>query len=191
MKKKPMLIFFLSLLLTSFSSYAKFYAQLNLSYLNFSDNSSSEGKMTRSFQKLFLGASINSGNNLIFGWNINSWSSSIKQSSNDEETYNLTEMGPRLQYFTNDNLNFYTFLEWNPYAKGSRKNNGDNGDISGSSLGLGVGYRFRFSKKLGGGISLMYHNLSISNETVGSNESSRSDNISSIVPMFQISYVTK
>lgn len=172
-------------------SHARFYSQINFSYLNYSDNSTSSGKMTRSFQKLFLGASINSDKNLIFGWNINSWSSAIKQASNDEETYSLTEMGPRLQYFFNDSLSFYTFLEWNPYARGSRKNNGENGDITGSSLGLGIGYRFRFTKKLGGGISLMYHNLSISNETIGSSESSRSDSISTFMPMLQISYVTK
>jgi hypothetical protein len=100
-------------------------------------------------------------------------------------------MGPRLQLFFNDKYNFYVYAEWNPYIKGDREKNGLNGDIEGSSYGIGAGYRFRISKAFGIGVAFQYQNLSVTKETINSSESTTSDSISNIVPMLELSFMSK
>ena len=184
-------LFFLCLFFT-INARASLLLQGGLSYSSYSDTSENgEGDMTRLYNKLFLGASLNKKKTLYFGWNINSWSSSLKQGTNEEDSYGVLEMGPRLQLFLNDNYSFYLSAEWNPYIKGDRDKNGSNGDIEGSSYGIGAGYRFRLTKALGLGIAFHYQNLSVTKETINSTESTTSDSISNIVPMLELSFMSK
>ena len=155
------------------------------------DSSSGKFEQSRTFHKGFIAASINSSKTLFFGWNINSWSSNLKQGSASEDTYSLLEMGPRIQWFLNDDYNLYFTAEWNPYGKGERDKGGSNKEIGGSSIGLGLGYRFRLSRVVGFGASLNYHSLSISEEKSGSTENEISDSVSNIMPMLELTFLIK
>jgi hypothetical protein len=184
-------LFFLCLFFTLHAK-ASLLLQGGLSYTSYSDASENgDGDMTRLYNKLFLGASLNKKKTLFFGWNINSWSSSLKQGTSEEDSYGVLEMGPRLQLFLNDNYSFYFSAEWNPYVKGDREKNGSNGDIEGSSYGIGAGYRFKITKALGLGVAFQYQTLNISKETINSSESTRSDSVSNIVPMLELSFMSK
>lgn len=181
---------FILLLLPSFAN-ASFMFQYGLNYAQSSDNTSSDDHdFNRIFNKVFLGASINGGQNVIFGWNINSWSSTLTKDSAEDE-YSLLEMGPKILWFLNEGNNFYVTAEWNPYAKGSRTKSSIDSDISGSSIGFGAGYRFRLSRLIGLGASLNYHTLTLSTETIGSTESSTSDKIGNIMPMLELTLLTR
>lgn len=185
--KKFILIF---LLLPSLAN-ASFMFQYGLNYAQSSDSTSADDHdFNRMFNKVFLGASINGGQNVIFGWNINSWSSTLTKDAAEDE-YSILEMGPRILWFLNEGNNFYVSAEWNPYAKGSRTKSSVDSDISGSSLGFSTGYRFRLSRLIGLGASLNYHSLSLSKETISSTESSISDKIGNIMPMLEITLLTR
>jgi hypothetical protein len=184
-------LFFFCLFFT-FNAKAGLLLQGGLSYTSYSDASENgDSDLTRLYNKLFLGASLNDKRTLYFGWNINSWSSSLQQGTSEEDSYGVLEMGPRLQLFFNENFNFYLSAEWNPYIKGERDKNGSSGDIEGSSYGIGAGYRFRLTKALGLGIAFHYQNLSVTKETINSSESTTSDSISNILPMLELSFMSK
>lgn len=185
--------FLFALLLTlPFSAHASFLLQYGLNYSSQKDNSSS-GKFEegRTFHKAFIAASVNGRKTLFFGWNINSWSSTIQQGSAQEDTYSMLEMGPRLQWFVNDNYNLYFSAEWNPYAKGERDKAGANHDINGSSYGVGMGYRFRLSRLVGFGAAIHYHNLSVAEEKTGSSVDDVSDSVNNLMPMLELTILTK
>jgi len=170
---------------------ATFMFQYGLNYSQSSDNTSGDDHdFSRMFNKIFLGASINGAQTLIFGWNINSWSSTLTKDAAEDE-YSILEMGPRLLWFMNEGKNFYVSAEWNPYAKGSRTKSSIDSDVSGSSLGFGAGYRFRLSRLIGLGASINYHTLTLSTETIGSTESTTTDKIGNIMPMLELTLLTR
>jgi hypothetical protein len=178
--------------LLSFQAQASFIFHYGLNYDSQKDSSSDgDFSQSRTFNKIFLGASVNGERTLFFGWNINSWGSTLEQGSANEDTYDILEMGPRLQWFLNDNYNWYVSAEWNPYAKGTREKAGTERDITGSGLGFGFGYRFRISRLIGFGASLQYHSLSMSKETQSSTESSVSDSVTNFMPMLEFSLLTR
>lgn len=180
------------LVLLPLSAQASFLFQYGLNYSSEKDGSTDgEFEESRTFHKAFLGASVNGRRTLFFGWNINSWSSAISQGTSPEDTYSLLEMGPRLQWFWSDNYNLYFTAEWNPYAKGEREKIGSSRDISGSSLGFGVGYRFRLSRLWGFGAGIHYHSLGLKEEKINSTENNISDKITNLMPMLEISLLTK
>ncbi len=182
-----MFLFFLPL-----SVKASFLAQYGLNYSSQKDGSDTgEFEQSRTFNKAFLGASVNGEKTLYFGWNINSWSSSLSQGTATEDTYDMLEMGPRLQWFVNSNYNLYFSAEWNPYAKGEREKSSSSSDISGSGIGFGVGYRFRISRVLGFGAAIHYQSLTLDEEKVGSTETEVTDNITNLMPMLEFTILTK
>lgn len=186
-----MKLLFCLLLALPFSANASFLLQYGLNYSSQSDDSSSgEYEEDRTFHKGFIGASVNGRKTLFFGWNINSWTSNNKRGT-AEDSYSLLEMGPRLQWFWNDDYNLYFSAEWNPYARGEREKTNVKRDISGSSYGLGVGYRFRLSRLVGFGASIQYHTLNLSEEKIGSNESDISDTITNLMPMLELTILTR
>jgi hypothetical protein len=176
------------LLFTALNAQAAFLLNYGLNYSSQNDASStSKYEQSRIFNKGFIGASVNGGKTLFFGWNINSWSTDLTIPNNNS-TYSLLEMGPRLIWFTNENYNLYFSTEWNPYAKGSREKGGTSRDIqAGSSISFAVGYRFRLNKMLGFGAGIHYHALGIKEEKVGSATNQVSDNITNIMPMLELS----
>src|SRR5690606_13982930 len=96
-----MRIILILMLLVPFKSNASFLFNYGLNYSSEKEDSDDNYEKTRTFHKLLLGASVNIRRTLFFGWNINSWSSSISRNSL-KDTYSLTEMGPRMLWFTND-----------------------------------------------------------------------------------------
>jgi hypothetical protein len=185
---KFLLILFLLLPL---SSKASFIFEYGLNYSSEKDGSSAEYTKSRTFHKVLLGGAINSKKSLYLGWNINSWSSSISMGGGDEDTYAMQEMGPRLVWFLNENYNWYLSAEWNPYAKGTRNKSSQERDVVGSSTSYAIGYRFKLSRLWGLGAGLHYHSLSLSEEKIGTTSSTISDKISNIMPMLEISLITK
>ncbi|HXH32402.1 MAG TPA: hypothetical protein VNJ01_16495 [Bacteriovoracaceae bacterium] len=184
--------FFILLLCLPLNSYASFLFNYGLNYTSEKDSSSTgEYDTSRTFHNLFLGASVNGKKTLFFGWNINSWASSLQQGSAPENSYSMTEMGPKIHWFISDNYNVYLSAEWNPYAKGTRDKVGTSRDISGSSIGVGAGYRFKLSRLVGLGAGLHYHSLSIKEEKVGSTEQDVSDGVTNIMPMLELSILTR
>lgn len=182
----------LLLLLLPLTAEAKFLLQYGLNYSSQEDSSDAgDFEESRTFHKAFLGASVNGRKTLFFGWNINSWSSTLSQGSANEDTYSILEMGPRLQWYTNDNYNLFFSAEWNPYAKGERDKQGTSRDVTGSSLGVGVGYRFRLSRSMGFGASIHYHSLSIDEEKIGSTENDVSDKVTNLMPMLEFTILTR
>lgn len=151
---------------------------------------SSKYDQNRTFHKGFMGASVNANKSFYLGWNINSWSSSHSVGTG-EDSYTILEMGPRLQWFLDDNYNWYLSGEWNPYARGDRVVSTISSKVSGSSIGIGAGYRFKLSRFIGIGASIHYHSLSIDEEKIGSNETNVSDSVTNLMPMLEISILTK
>lgn len=165
--------------------------QYGLNYSSESDGTSGDDyEKTRTFHKVFLAASLNGNKTLFFGWNINSWSSSLTKNS-DEETYKMLEMGPRLTYFFSEERRWYATVEWSPYAKGDRDKTGTSAEISGSSIGIGAGYKFKVSRLIGLGAGLHYHTLSLKEEKIGTTENTISDKITNIMPMLELTIITK
>jgi outer membrane protein assembly factor BamA len=187
-----MRLLFLFLLILPLTAKASFLFQYGLNYSSEKDDSSSgEFEESRTFHKAFLAASVDSKKTLFFGWNINSWNSKLSQGSAAESTYSMLEMGPRLQWFLNENYNWYLSAEWNPYAKGDRDKSAVNREISGSSLGFGLGYRFRISRYMGFGAGIHYHSLSVKEEKINSTENTVSDGVTNLMPMLELSILTK
>lgn len=81
--------------------------------------------------------------------------------------------------------------EWNPYGKGDREKGASESEISGSSMGFGIGYRFRISKFFGVGASIHHHTLNIKEEKIGSTENTVSDKVTNLMPMLELSILTK
>lgn len=174
------------------SAHASFLLQYGLNYSSQKDSSTAgDFEESRTFHKAYLAGSVNGRKTLFLGWNINSWSSEGKQGSGTEDSYSMLEMGPRLQWFTNENYNLYFTAEWNPYAKGDRQKVGTTRDISGSSIGVGLGYRFRLSRMVGFGAAIHYHSLSISEEKINSNENDVSDKVTNLMPMLELTILTR
>ncbi len=184
------ILLLLALLIPSISQ-AKMMLQYGLNYSSEKDDSTNDNyEKNRTFHKVFLGGSINSKNTLFFGWNLNSWNSSLTK-VNDEETYKMLEMGPRLTYFFNEEMRAYFTLEWNPYAKGDREKTATSTEVSGSSTSFGLGYRFKLSRMIGLGAAIHYHTLSLKDEKVGSTETSISAKVTNLMPMLELTILTR
>lgn len=184
-----MVLFFI-LLIPTFAR-ANFIFQYGLNYSSQKDaTSSSDYDANRTFHKVFLGASVNGGKTLFLGWNTHSWTSSVTKSS-VEDTYSMTEMGPRLLYFFSDDYNAYISADWNPYAVGARKKSSTSSDIRGSSMDFALGYRFKLNRYVGLGAGIHYHMLTLSDEKIGTTESSVSDKITNLMPMLEFTFITR
>jgi hypothetical protein len=183
--------FLLLILLLPVSAYARLIINYDLNYSSEkADANNSKSDKTRTFHKVFIGGSLNDRKTFFFGWNINSWSSSGKTNGTKSD-YSLLEMGPKLLWFVNDNYNLYLTAEWNPYAKGTRNIGTTKEKVSGSSYGVGIGYRFRISRFMGLGAGIHYQTTNIAEAKVGSNEKNVSDSISHIMPMIELSAMFK
>lgn len=181
----------LFLFLLPLSAQARLIINYDLNYSSEeSDSKTAKGEKSRVFHKVFVGGSLNDRKTFFFGWNINSWTSEGK-TGNSETEYSMLEMGPKLLWFVNDNYNLYVSAEWNPYARGDRKVGTQSEDISGSSYGAGIGYRFRLSRFIGLGAGIHYQTTKIDEAKVGSNERNVSDSVSHVMPMLQLSAMFK
>jgi len=181
------------LLLLPFSAQAKFLFNYGLNYSSEKDSSSvNQYDKSRIFHKILLAAAVNGNKTVFFGWGIDSWTSKLNRGSGNSDTYSMLEMGPKIQWYFSDTYNWYMSAEWNPYAKGTRKKGATSqSDITGSSTGFGLGYRFKVSRLFGLGASIQYHSTALAKETVGSTQSNISDTVTHIMPMLEFSMITK
>ncbi|HXH76075.1 MAG TPA: hypothetical protein VNJ08_13980 [Bacteriovoracaceae bacterium] len=186
-----MRIIFLLLILFPLTSQASFLFNYGLNYDSETEASDNEYTKTRTFHKVFLGASVNNRKTVFFGWNINSWTSTVTMGGGEEDNYSLMEMGPKIIWFIGESQNWYLSGEWNPYVTGTRTKLGTEGDIRGSGLGVGAGYRFRLSRLWGMGAGLHYHSMSMTDETIDNAKEDISDKVTNIMPMLEISILTK
>jgi outer membrane protein assembly factor BamA len=179
------ILFFLLLLPTL--SHAKYLLHYGLNYsTEGTESSGSESERTRIFHKVMLGKSFNRRDTLFLGLNINSWSLTSSTSSTETE-FSMLEVGPRLMWYWDDTYRAYFSLDWNPYAKGED----DNSEYSGSSFGAGVGYRFKISSMFGIGAGMYYHSLTLKEKTTGSTDTKIDLTYKNIMPMIELTLLTK
>jgi len=100
-------------------------------------------------------------------------------------------MGPRLYWYLNDTQNFYITAGWNPYARGKRQKASVSKDVQGSSFDVGLGYRFKLSRLWGLGAGIHYHSLSLNEEKLAQTETSISDTVGHMMPMLELTIITK
>lgn len=181
----------LLMLLLPLTSHANFIFSYGLNYSSLTETSDTEYASSRTFHDLFLGASVNGGKTVFFGWNINSWSSSLSYAGGEEETYSLQEMGPKILWYFNDAYNWYVTAEWNPYATGTRNKVGQEGEITGSSTSFGLGYRFRLSRIVGLGAGLHYHSFSMKDETIDDTKTDVTDKVTNFMPVLELTIITR
>jgi hypothetical protein len=180
-----MKFFFLysAILLITSNAYAKFEIQTSTGY-----SSNTDGKTKNSFTDIsnhvFLGASFDNKDRLIIGQNISIISNQFKTTTTDK--ISTLEFGPRIQYYINEDKNYYVTLAWNPYAKGTRNATGVADDISGWSYMAAMGAVLKMNNNLFLGASLNYHALSITKSIVGTVASTVSNKYSSLMPMLNI-----
>lgn len=186
------LLFILLTISLPLSVHAKFAFSYALNYDSDSDSTEEEeSEYKRTYHKIFLGATINGKRTVFLGQNINSWSRSIQQGDNEAAEYSFLELGPKLVWYTSQNYNWYLSLEWNPYVKGTRNLAGTERDMDGSSIGAAIGYRFKLSKRVGFGAAVNYTSLTFEDETIENSTDSVSDKISFVMPMLELTFMTK
>jgi hypothetical protein len=174
----------LSLLLPSLA-HARFILQYSLNYSSDKEEADTEVESSKTFHKIFLGASVNNKRTFFFGWNINSWSTTFETGAIESE-FSMTEMGPRFVYFFSEEYQWYLTGEWNPYAKGERITD----EISGNSTSLGLGYRFKVNRYIGLGAGIHYHALSVKESKVDSTENDVSEKRTTLMPMLELTILT-
>jgi len=184
-------LFLFLFLLLPLQTRAGLILNYGLNYSTESEDSDVEYEKSKTFHKFLIGGSVNSNRTLFLGWNINYWSTALTYNGGDEDNYSLQEMGPKLVWFFNDNYNWYTALEWNPYVVGTRTKSGTESDVEGSSTAFSFGYRFKIANNLGLGAGVTYHSASFDEEKVNSSATDISDSITNIMPMLEFTFITK
>jgi hypothetical protein len=56
---------------------------------------------------------------------------------------------------------------------------------------VGLGYRFRLSRLVGFGAAIHYHNLSVAEEKTNSSVDDVSDSVNNLMPMLELTILTK
>lgn len=72
-----------------------------------------------------------------------------------------TEIGPRINYYFNQDKTFLVMLAWNPYVKFDNVGT----DVSGSSYLAGIGYEMKVNTNFFIGASIVYHSTTQTNDT--------------------------
>ncbi len=166
---------------------AKFYAQYSLGHNSDEDNvTGSTFSYSRMNNLLFAGANLDEKQKWIIGWNFYLWSRDYQANGGTTNKISLTELGPRVQFFFNDERNFYSAVAYHPYVKG-KLNNGTDAEVSGSGYIISIGYHHRASKTVFFGASLNYQSTSLSKSTVSNTESDVNYSYTNIIPMIEMS----
>jgi hypothetical protein len=167
--------------------YAGFYIQHALTYLSHQESIDSDAKTMSGLSNIALiGARFGKNEQWVIGQSIHHWSLSNKDDPSDRSA-SILELGPRLQLFLNRDLNFYVSLAYHLFAKGSRTVDGENQDVSGSSILGSIGYQLRLSRSTYLGFSVNYHNFSLSEVTVDNQKEDSSDSVTRLFPSIELS----
>ncbi len=167
---------------------ASIYSQYSLGYDSEKASlSSSNSSYSRMQNILFFGANVDTKKKLIFGWNFYLWSrSQVSGTAGTTDKVALTELGPRITYFFNDERNFYLSTAIHPYVKGTVTGTTSE-KVSGSGYFASVGYQLKCSRSIYFGASLNYQSTSLDKSTVGTTESTVSYKYTFIYPLIEIS----
>lgn len=181
-------VYLLSLLsvLFSFPAQSAFYFQHGLSYD--SDTHDKEQTSSTSLRnRFFLGATMGKNGQYIVGQGVNIWSKSEQNSAGSTaDEISMLELGPRFQWFMNDDKTFYLSATYNFYAKGEIKTS-STAKVSGSSYLASLGYQFKGNRFFFFGVSLNYHSLAITESVVGQTSTNVSQSYSYIYPAIEYS----
>jgi hypothetical protein len=134
---------------------------------------------------IFVGASFDSKEKIVVGQNISLVSNQFKTTTTDK--ISTTELGPRLNYYFNDEKNYFVSFAWNPYAKGTRTVAGVSEEISGWSYLMAVGATLKMGNNFFMGASLNYHSLAITKSIASNTATTVNNAYSSLMPMLNIS----
>lgn len=163
---------------------ARFEIQTSTGYV-----SSADGKTKNSFSDMtnhiFVGASFDSKEKIVVGQNVSIVSNQFKTTTTDK--LSTTELGPRLNYYFNEDKTFFAAITWNPYAKGKRTAAGVSEEISGWSYLLSMGAVSKLGNNFYLGASLNYHSLAISKAIAGTTATTVNNTYTSLMPMLNIS----
>ncbi len=153
-------------------------------------SSHSENKTNLAFNDMtnhfFLGAGIGSKEQLFFGQNISSVTEEYKTPNSTK--ISTLDLGPRINWYFNDEKTILVHLAWNPYAKGTRVSSGASSDISGWSYLVGFGYELKITKNFYMGGSINYRNLSVTKSELNNVSTTESTSYTSITPMLNLSF---
>lgn len=178
--------FTLLCLLFSLNLFARFEIQTSSSYSSYADG---DTKFTFSNMNnyLFIGASLDRAENFLIGNHLGMYSFALKTANND--TLSITEIGPRVNYYFNEEHTLYSIISWNPYAKGKRQAKGAaSEDVSGWAYLIGFGGAFKVTKGFYLGASINYHALSLTESVVSTTSTKITHNYSDIMPMLNMTF---
>ncbi len=181
---------FLLIILLALSpySFAGFFLQYEGGYSSESDNAETTSHSAMR-NILTVGAQFGSSGQWAIGQNAVLTSYSMKNSSmSSASTLSLTELGPRFQFYVNETRTIYLSIVYNFYAKGTRGLAGQNQTVSGTSLIFTGAYQLKVTKAFYLGLSLNYHQISLSEASTASVKTDISQSYSHIYPALSISF---
>lgn len=165
---------------------AAFYINTMSGYSTSTDSKTASSASNTS-NHLFIGSGLGIKQHVFIGQNITISSQEIKLATTNK--LSITELGPKLIWYFDDDNVFFTSLIWNPYAKGSRIIDGVSEDISGTSYLIALGAELKINNNFHMGGSFNYKSLVISKSINASNVASVvSNTYASINPMINLSF---
>lgn len=174
------LIGFLLIFISSLA-WARFEIQTSSGYDSYSDGKS-KNTFSNMSNHLFIGASLDLKQKLLIGNNVSQVSVGLKSNNND--TFSVLEVGPKVLYYFDEDYLFYTAVAWNPYVKGDRKVAGAASEtISGWGYLATFGASMKINRNFAMGFSINYHSISITESVVSTTASEVSESYSTIMPM--------
>ena len=176
------------LLLISPSSYAGFYMKYNLHYDTDTDSDDAEKyQRSKMVNGLVLGASFGRRKKLIVGQSFSSWTKQQQKGSQDNKsTFNFLELGPKFLYYLNNHRTWFVSFVYNFYVKGTSTVNNRKESLSGSSIVGSFGYHHPVSESVALGISLNYHDTTITESVENSLSRELSEKYTSLYPAFDL-----
>ena len=154
-------------------------------------HSSTDGNSSYKFSDMinhvFVGASIGTKAQLFIGQNVTYQTTTFTTSTTSKIT--TLELGPRINYYFNNDKTILMVLAWNPYAKGSRTTvTGASQDVSGYSFLAGLGYEIKLNRNFYLGASIMYYSLTVTKSETNNTSTEVSEAYSIVTPMINMSF---
>lgn len=174
------------LLIMSPSSFAGFYTQYSLHYDTDSDTGDAEAfQYTKMINSLLLGASFGRRKKLIIGQSFSSWTKQQQKGAADNKSvFNFLELGPKFLYYLTRYKTWFASFTYNFYVRGSSKINNKEATLNGTSTVLSIGYHHAVSDSFAMGLSLNYHDTTITESVENNLSRTLSEKYTSFYPSF-------
>jgi hypothetical protein len=178
---------FILLVIISQNSYAGFYTQYNLHYDTDTDSADAEEfQRTKMVNSLLLGASFGKRKKLIIGQSFSSWTKQQQKGASDNKSsFNFIELGPKFLYYLTRHKTWFISLTYNFYVRGTSKVNNRDEKLSGSSTVSSFGYHLPVSESFAMGVSLNYHDTTITESVENNLSRTLSEKYTSLYPSFE------